>query len=246
MSDGLSQQATTAPVGGSSGGGGPNPTDAFSLGVKVADSNTAPTDSASFLLRLSQADSNLAPSDALSLNIKGLGDTNPAPTDGVSVTVRVWLSASANTRNFTNPANANGQNDAAVAVGQSVALDATNPNSILTSALGASIGTFTFTSAVYRGWFKSVNTLITSTGSVVIQSNSALFADVVMFSNSALNATVDNLNGGFSFDLVAAGINTLAKLQSMQVIHQTVDAAAGVAPHVMTVDAGACDLTGVF
>ena len=54
------------------------------------------------------------------------------------------------------------------------------------------------------------------------------------------------LTGDFTYDLYAAGVNTLAKLQSCQMLHRVSDAVAGVTPHVLTVDAGAIDITGAF
>lgn len=231
---------------GGSGGGGPNPTDAFTLGVKVVESNAAPSDASTFALSLAQSDSNAAPTDTLKLNVVGLGDTNAAPTDTKTAMVRVWLSATTmnSTNGVTSPANADGGNNATVSTYQSAAAGDANPRT--TSTLGANIGTVSFTAAVYRGWFKSVNTLGTSTTTIKVHSSSALFSDITMFTNSAVGSTVDHLTGDFTFDLVAAGVNTLAKLQSMQILHATQDAAAGVTPAVLTVDAGAVDISGVF
>lgn len=233
------------------GGGGstitlPAFTDAFGLKFNFVDSNAVPTDAASFRLNLALADSNAAPTDALKLDLRGLGDTNSAPTDSQSFLLRTWLSATTmnSTNGVTSPSNADGQNNAAVATYQSAAAGDANPRT--TSALGSNIGTISFTSAVYRGWFKSVNTLVTSTTTIKVHSSSALFADITMFSNSALNTTIDHLSGDFTFDLIGAGVNTLAKLQSMQILHATSDAVAGVTPAVLTVDAGAVDIAGVF
>ncbi len=230
-----------------SGGGGPNPTDAFSLKIIGPESNLAPTDASTFAIALLETDSNLAPTSGTPLlNIKVPGDSSTAPSDSESVTVRVWLSGTTmdSTNGVTSPANMDGQNNGTLATFQSAVAGDANPRTH--SALGANIGSIAFTSAIYRGWFKSVNTLATSTGKLVMHSTTAAFTDITMFANAGPSTTVDHLTGDFTFDLVAAGVNTLAKLQSCQLLTSTSDAAAGVTPHVLTGDAGAIDLTGVF
>jgi hypothetical protein len=227
----------------SGGGGGPNPTDSFSLKIVAADSSAAPTDAAAFTLQLTEPESNAAPADTVTVK-PTWADTTAAPTDAQSFVLRIWLSGSTNTSQVTNPANADGQNNATVATLQTAPAGATS--STMTSTLGANVGTVAFTSAVYRGWFKSVTTLPTSTVTIVLHSTSALFTDVTAYTFSATNGTDDHLSGNFTFDVIAAGINTLAKLQSVQVLHHTTDAAAGVTPAVLTVDAGALDVSGVF
>jgi hypothetical protein len=56
-------------------------TDAFSLGIKLPDSNTAPTDAAAYTLALALADALGAQSDAALLNLLGLADLNAAQID---------------------------------------------------------------------------------------------------------------------------------------------------------------------
>ena len=79
-----------------------------------------------------------------------------------------------------------------------------------------------------------------------MHSTTGAFADLTMFSNAALSTTVDHSTGDFTYDLIAAGVNTLAKLQSCQLLTSTADAAAGVTPAVLTFDAAEIELTGTF
>jgi len=220
-------------------------TDAFKLNIVAADSNATPTDNASFLLKLLEADSNNAPTDAASLKFPAgdFGDSNPAPTDARTVTLRVWLSNSAGT-GVTNPANANGANDGTFAVLQTTI--GGSATITMTSDIGSNIGTITFSTVLYRGWFNLTTTLLTSTVSIIAHSSSALFTDITMFTFSGLNGNVNHNTGDFTFDLFAAGVNTLAKLQSLQILHRTNDAVAGVTPAVLNVDAGATDIVAVI
>lgn len=223
-------------------------TDSFSLAVATTEANAVPTDVDSYAISLSQTDTNDVQSETVGLNILGSGvnDSNAAPTDTNSFTLRVWLSATTmnSTNGVTNPTNADGQNNATVATYQSAAAGDANPRT--TSALGANVPTCTVTSALFRGWFKSVNSLVTSTCALKLHSTTAAFVDKTMFSNAALNTTVDRLDGSFTYDLIANGIDTLAKIQSVQFLASTTDAAAGVSPHVLTIDAGAIDIAGAF
>jgi hypothetical protein len=276
------------------GGGGPNPTDGFSLGVKIGDSNVVPTDTlgvaftfpdanatvsdlaslglvytdtnlstadlllalglgatdtialptdaASYAFGFSATDANTAPTETAALNLKGYGDTNAAPTDTKSSVAQFFLSASAGTSHVTSPANANGKNDGTSSTQQTAAAGATTET--LTSSCGVGIGAgTTFTTAVYRGWFVATVPVPTSSVKIVLHSTTAAFADVTALTTTA---TLNSATGTFTFDLVAAGINTLAKLQSVQVLHSTTDAAAGVSPAVLTVDAGCVELAGVL
>ena len=220
-------------------------TDAFSLGIKAADSTTVPTDAATFAMALALSDSNASQSETVTLGISGTGfsDSSTAPSDANSFTMRVWLSGSAGT-GVTNPSNADGANNATNASVQTAVAGPTTET--MTSQLGSNVPTATVTSVVYRGWFQSANQLVTSTGSIILHSATAAFTDITMFTNSALNTTVDHSSGDFTFDVVAAGVNTLAKIQSCEVLHRTTDAAAGVTPHVLTVDAGCFEIVGAF
>lgn len=224
----------------------PGFSDSFKISLLLADVSAAPNDIASFLLRVAQNDTNALQTEILKLTFPSpsFGDSNIAPSETKNFLLRFWLTGSAGT-GTTNPSNANGSNNGILATLTTVAAG-TNPI-VMTSVLGANIPSgLTISTAVYRGWFKSVNNLATSTGSITMRSTSALFADIIMFSNVALNTTIDNTVTPFSFNLITAGINTLAKLQSCQVLHKTNDAAAGVTPHILTVDAGTIELNSVF
>ena len=237
---------TVTKVGASGGSSTPAFSDAFAIKIVAPEANLAPTDADTFLLNLLEADSNVSATETATANIKGLGDSSTAPTDTDTTLIRYWLSATTmdSTNGVTNPANANGQHDGADATYTSVAAGDANPRTH--STVGASIGTVTFSTAVFRGWFKSANTLATSTTTLVMHSTTGAFTDITMFSNTAVTTTIDHSAGDFTFDLVAAGVNTLAKLQSCQLLMSTKDAAAGVTPAVLTADAGCIELQGVF
>jgi hypothetical protein len=224
--------------------GGPNPSDAISLNVKVADAVAAPTDTADFVLKLTVTDDIAAPTDVLTLNVKLPAEPVVAPADARSFLVKVFLSGSVNTSQVTNPANADGDPNGTVATLQTAPAGATT--AVMTSSLGSNVGAWAFTSAIYRGWFKSVTTLGTGSVSILLHSTTGLFVDKTMFLVSAAATTTDHLSGDFTFDLIAAGVDTLAKLQSCQVLHRTADAVAGATPNVLTVDAGCLELAGVF
>ncbi len=221
-------------------------TDAFSLTITTTDSNAAPTDDATFALALALTDTNDAQTETVSLGITGFADSNDVPTDSNTFTMRVWLSGSTGTSgNVTNPANANGQNDGAIGVCKTVVAGATTAR--ITSNLGGNIPAgVTLSSVIYRGWFSSVNSLTTSGGQLIFHSPSALFSDLIIFTNQALNTTIDHLAGTFTYDVLAGGINTLAKLQDIQMWHNAFDLAAGVSPTVLNVDAGCLEIAGAF
>ncbi len=233
----------------SGGGGGPAPdvpqfADTFSLNIITTDSVGTPTDLDTYAMAFAQTDTIDAQTEAVTLGLSGtdLSDSSSAPTDTQSFTLRNWLSASAQTTGtVTNPGNANGANDAAVA-SMTTALGGANPT--MTSTCGGTLPSgVTVTAAIYRGWWQAAITLPTSHCIIVAHSTSALFADVTLID---VTASVNHLTGDFTFDLVAAGINTLAKLQSVQILHKSTDAAAGVTPAVFTVDAGCIELAAAF
>lgn len=230
------------------GGDGPNPSDLFSLRVVATDTNVAPADAPTFTFGVALIDASSAPADAGIFNLQFPADTSPAPDDASTTAVRYWLSGSTGTAgNVTNPTNADGQfviGAPTNAVCRTVPAGAAAAT--LTSACGAAIGAVTFTTAVYRGWYRLQTTLGTSTAKVVLHSTTAAFADVTMDTLAAVNGNTDHLTTPLVFDLVAAGVDTLAKLQSAQVLHQTTDGAAGVSPAIVTVDAGAIELGGIF
>lgn len=210
------------------------------LAITIADTNTAPADAATFLINLAQAETIPTQSDTLTrLSLAGYNDSNAAGTDARTSTAYFWLSGSTGTSNVTNPANANGPNNGVNSSQTTVALGATT--STLTSNVGNGIPAGTpIVSAIYRGWFRYTETLGTSSGQINAVGS---FGTVSML---AITANVDHLTGTFTFDLIAAGINTLAELQSMTVTHSTTDAAAGVTPAIMLVDAGRIELTNVI
>lgn len=171
-------------------------------------------------------------------------DTSNAPTEANSFTLKAWLTGSAGT-GVTNPGNANGSNDGAVATLQT-APAGTNPI-VMTSNCGSGLPAgITLTNCTLYGFYKSVNSLVTSSTTIKVHSSTGLFSDITIFSNSALNTTVDHLTDNWGYDLFSAGVDTLAKAQSVQIICTTQDAAAGVSPAVLTVDAFNLTITGAF
>lgn len=211
----------------------------FSLKIIAPDTNVAPSDDGTFQITILQADTNATPDEGVSLSFPDpdFPDTNVAPSDARTALLRVWLANSAGA-GVTNPTNANGVNDGArAAIATAVAGSTTET---LTSDIGVSIGAgLTFSSAIYRGWFNCTRPLPTSTVVIIAHSTSALFSDITLFSGTG---TENHDSGDFTVDLVALGIDTLAKLQSLQILHRTTDAAAGVSPATINVDAGAVDI----
>jgi len=238
------------------------PVDALTLGFVFADSNLAPVDSlsklgiiagdtipaqidaATFLLRATYNESNLAPVDAASLAFT-VPDSIPAQSDSVNGDARVWLTGSTNTSQTTNPGNADGSTPegggGAVAVIQTALLGATT--AVMTSQIGTGIpANAHFTTATFRAWFSVATTLVTSVVTITLHSSSALFADIVLFTFSGVAGNVPHLTGDFTFPLSL----TLAQLRSATVVFQTSDAAAGVTPAVLSVDAARIELTNVL
>lgn len=229
-----------------SGGGGTvtvDPfTDTFTLNIVAAESNATPTEADTYAIALAQSESNATPTEALELKFPAgvWAETGAAPTDVNAITMRVWLSGSSGA-GVTNPTNADGQNNGTVATISTAALGSNTET--LTSLVGTSVPSVSVSAATYRGWFNLTINVGTSTGRVIAHSNAALFTDVTMFS---ANTSTNHSTGTFTFDLVAAGINTLAKVQSLEIYHQTQDLVAGVTQATMTVDAGAVELAGAF
>lgn len=235
-------------IGGSSGSSGSHQMSVDDglgpITVKANDLNNTPTDSGALTITITQGETNNTPTETAAFKIGNINDSNATPTDARSAIIAVWLNGSTGTSNVTSPTNADGANNAVVAT--VTTLVAESAIATLSSLCGNNISAIVFTSAIYRGWFKSVNTLVTSTTTIRVRSVTALFADIIMFSNSGLNTTVDNLSGNFTFDLIAAGVNTLVKLQSVQIISETSDSVPGVTPAVLTVDAGRIELTNTL
>lgn len=234
-------------VGGATGvveGGGPNPTDAFSIGVKAAESNVAVADAGVFALTFIQADSNATPTDPTTLRIGTYADTTGTPTDAHSSVASLWGTGSAGA-GVATPANADGVNNATTAVVSTA--PAGSATETLTSNCGnaAAAGTF-YASIVFKGWYKLNTVLSTSTAKVVIHSSTAAFTDIVIESIAAVNTTNDHLTTPFTSPELIGTIDTLAKLQTAQIVYSTTDAIAGTSPAIVTVDAGSLQLSGVL
>lgn len=220
-------------------------TDSYSIGIKAADSSATPTDSDTYAISLAQSDTNAGQAEAVELKFPtGVwGETSATPSEGQSFTVVVWLANSAGS-GVTNPSNADGENDGATAQVQTAPLGS-NTETLL-SDIGTNVGSWTFTSCTYRGWFRLQTQLVTSTARVIARSSTAAFSDITMATLSAVGGDTNHLSGSFTYDLFAAGVDTLSKLQSLQIVHETVDAVAGVTPATVTVDAGNISVGGVF
>lgn len=217
-------------------------TDAFEIAIKATDTTSAPTDGATYQIALAQSDSVATPTEAVSLGISGAGvnDSNATPTEARSATIRVWLSGAAGT-DVDNPSNANGSNNGTLAT-ISTGVLASNPE-ILTADLGINVPSgITFSSATLTVWFRAQTTLVTSVAQIEIRALTATFSDIVVFTQSTLGGDTNNLTTPLTLDLVAAGVDTLAKLQDTQFVAFTQDVAAGVTPAILTLDAASIDI----
>jgi hypothetical protein len=213
--------------------------DFFSIAIDAQDYNATPTDNYSIAGDYRLDDINAGQTETVSIKIPqpAFSDSIETQTESTSFKFRVWLSGSTG---GTTPANADGSNNGTVATLRTAVA---GPSTItLTSQLGINVPNLTITSAIYRGWFKSVNILTTSFGRIFLVSDGALFANKIMINNSTVNTTIDSLDGSFTYDLIANGIDTIEKIQSISLRHNTSDVAAGLSPHVMTVDAGCIEL----
>lgn len=231
------------------GGGGAAPagpsglTDAFSLGIKVAESNANPTDAASYVLGLALADTSAAPSDLLQIGFT-LPDSIAAPTDAYSSVGILWGTGSAGA-GVTTPANADGPNNATTAVVSTAVAGATTETLTSNCGNGAQAGTV-YTSIKFKGWYRLNTVLVTSEAKVVIHSSTAAFTDIIIESIAAVNTINDHLTIPFISPELIGTIDTLAKLQTAQIVYSTTDVAAGVSPAIVTVDAGSLLLSGVI
>lgn len=217
---------------------GPNPSDSFGLGFKLAESVGVPTDSVAYAASLTQAETNAAPSDTVQTGLT-YAETANAPTDARTSTGNFWLSGSAGA-GVTNPGNADGANDAANASVKTALAGAETVT--LTSAVGVGVPAATpVTAATYRGWFNAPTSAV-STVKVTLRSTTAAFADVVML--DVTFALVAHADGSFVFDIFAAGVNTLAKIQSCQVLHSVTDSVPGGGTTLL-VNAGRIELTNI-
>jgi hypothetical protein len=223
------------------GGSGPNPSDSFSLGIRTADTNTTPADTAVYTFGLTLAESNATPTDPLRIGFT-MPDSSVAPTDAHAILVRMWGTASAGT-GVATPANADGPNNGTTAVVSTAAAGSATETMTSNCGNAAAAGTV-FTSVKFKGWYKLNTVLSTSTAKVVIHSSTAAFTDIVIESIAATNTTNDHLTTPFTSPELIGTIDTLAKLQSAQIQYITIDAAAGVSPAVITVDASSLELLG--
>lgn len=213
--------------------------DSFSIAISADESNAVPTDEDSYEIGLDQADSNATPTETVSLGIGGHNDSAATPTETNAFTVRIWQSGSSGA-NVDNPTNADGENDGSVATISTAALGASTET--LTSLLGANAPAgVSIASAIFRCWFSAELPLLTSTATVTLTSNGGLFSDI-----EVSNAEGDFLDGSFTYDLVAGGVDTSAKLSSLEVVYSTSDAVAGVSQATITVDAAAIELAAAF
>lgn len=215
----------------------------LSLGVGTVDTNLAPTDVASYTFGLTLADSNAAPADATKIAFT-LADANAALADARSSVASLWGTGSAGPGS-TNPANADGPNNGTTSDVSTVVAGATTAS--LTSNCGnaAAAGTF-YTSIVFKGWYRLQTVLSTSTAKVVVHSSTAAFTDIVIETLAAAAGDSNHLTTPFTSAELIGTINTLAKLQSAQIVYSTTDAVAGVSKANVTVDASSLLLDGVI
>jgi hypothetical protein len=216
--------------------------DNFSINIKVDEGNETLIEDVNYAIALEQNDTNQGQIEALELKFPAgvYSENSVVPTDEKGFLIKVWLSGSTGTR-VTNPTNANGENNAGFAVVSTAPGDST-PNELLQSNLGSNLGNYSFSSAIYRGFFKAETPIQTGLARVTAISSTGAFSNIILFNLSSIGGSTDFLSGSFTFDLFAAGINTIAKLQSLTIQHRTTDAIAGVTPAILTVDAGCLEM----
>lgn len=224
----------------------PNPAPTHSVGdltVQQDETNAVPTHTVGDL-DMTQADEPITLATHADIAAIAFPDNpNTTPTETKDSTLTVWLSGCTGTTNVTNPANADGVNNGTVSSQQSAI--AGSATSTLTAA---SVGTTklptgtVFTAAICRPYFQTTSGLVTTTWNITATwtGGSAVVA-------SAGQGTIqqNHLTGDLTFDLFAAGMNTVAKAQSMVITVTATDAAAGVTPVVMTVDAVAVEIPNI-
>lgn len=222
------------------------PADALlQLAITWAETSAAPTDAGTYLLNLLQAEAVAAQSDLLTvLSVAGFGDTSAAPTDSRSGLAKLWGTGSTGTSHVTSPANADGVNNATNATMQTAVAGATTETLTTLVTQAPAAGT-PFTAVLFKGWYRLQTTLSTSTAKLVIHSSSALFSDITVETLSAVSGDNNHLTTPFTLD-VSATLNTIAKIKSVQFLYSTTDAAAGVSPAVVTVDASSLELSGAL
>lgn len=230
-----------------SGGVGPGPTgptgftDGFSIAMKFDDSVGLQGDDATYDIAITQSDTNSGHIEEVSLKFPAgvYQDASAAPTEQPDFTVLVWLTGSAGS-GVTNPTNADGGNNGTTATIATAPLSSNTET--MTSNVGVNVpGAINISQALYRGWFSATVPLGSSDAEVIARSSTGLFADIVMHTGAG-----SFLDGSFTYNLFANGVNTIAKIQSVQIIHTTSDLLAGTAPATINVDAGAIQLTGAF
>lgn len=219
------------------------PTDSL-LGLRItfSDTNASPADASTFVLNFLTSDTIGLPADAIKLSFS-FADAVALPVDGRDSLAYFWLSGSAGS-GVTNPANANGSNDAVRAVISTAALGSAT-ETMLSNCGNAVPSGVPFTNCLFRAYFNCSVPLATSTVRIIALSSSALFATTTIFSTTA---AVNHDGGTFTYDLfnLTPQVDSIAKVQSLQFQFQTQDAVAGVTPAVLNVDAARIEVNDII
>lgn len=220
-----------------SGGGTGGFTDSFEVGIIADDSNATPTDEVTFAAELLLEDSNAGQTESVELAVSGSGfnDSIGTPTDETTFKLQYWGNSATGTSNTDNPTNAEGENNGTLAELQTAPAGAAQSD--LDVKLGNNISSITFSSAKLVVYFKVASVLATSRLTIDAQSTGGVFTTINCFDEQQTNYTADYTTTPFEFDLYAAGIDTIAKLQSTFFFFRALDAVAGVTPCSMDVDA---------
>lgn len=215
----------------------------LSLGIVLTDDISTVIDSDSYVISTTYDDTSTSPSDGVSLGLNP-AETNSALTDSRSSIMRVWLAgATGNNAGVQNPANANGQPDDLFAQLQTQTLGATSTQ-LSSSPVGTKVPNDTvITDAICRPYFKHINggTL----GSTYNITATWTGGSANMFNNTSPGIGTSAgmaWPGTLTFNLFAAGCNTLAKIQSLVFTANTVDPIAGTGNN-LGIDAIALELT---
>jgi hypothetical protein len=226
-------------AGGGDGGGEPSISDAFSLGVRIADTNVVPTDVGTFLLRPSYAEANTTPTETAKVGVSGYSDSNVVPTDtrsAVATFVGNATSVPAAT-NWTNPANAQGAPDASNARLTDAVTDALS-GTLVTAGIAdapSDLSTWTITKVEVIFYEQVSNT-------VAVDNNLKLEYSVSGAWQPTLATIVANENflsaasGGRVFDVTASRTWTWILINS---IEMRAVYAAGAIANTMTIDVNA-------
>lgn len=187
----------------------------FSIGFAESSASLAHTES--FNINLTQPETNAAPLEALRISASGSGlnDTNSALAESQSFKTRHWATASSdNDASRTTPANANGQNDSAVAIiktNNSLG-NLTNPVALTSTTFGTPAAG-TFTAKRIRVFF-NIPARATALDTLILQYKLGAAAAITIFTHSGA-AALDHSTGSFTFDISAL---TLAQIQTISLI----------------------------